>query len=1499
MPSLRLLQNPLRALAAAAMAVALACGGGGGGGTTGGGGTGPVTPPAASLEQLSVWDAVYSPATGRLCVAVSAQSAVHPKALAIVDPATGAVEKTLDLGTEVRRLTLAGDGRTLYAVNETLNRIERLDLATFSRGSGFPVAVAGGSTGRTVSSIAAVPGDASQVAVATSDGMLTLFSNGAPLQDALQVNGRILAGPVPGTLRVLDVSSSAAEITPVTVTSTGLRAETPWPGAAVVLGGAVQAAGKVYFRNGQVMDALTGDLAGRFILPDNPYAADAVLPDPAGGRVFFAAGTKVLVFDAATWAQTGVLNRLPGGRVDGMQLTPGGKLALTLDDYGSGSAQIRFLATTLPRISRFEPAASRIAKGATTTLNWEVTGGGTASIEGLPPLTGTSISIAPTVTTRYELRVTSSAGYARAAATVAVDPGRGAFTLLKGAKDIVYSPATRRLYASLPASAGASGNALAVVDPATGAVTDSIPLGSDPGKLAISDDGLTLYAILDGAAALRRVDLTAGKATATYVPGFEPGWWGAGRRFPQAIAVLPGQPGSLAVVTGRASTDSWQDLAVFDEGVRRPGFVTYGADAPDSLAGFDGGSRLYGYTFNTLQPFDVAPDGIKAAFPSLDADSPVYYRNETWAIREGRAYAATGEVMDPATGSRLPGFQAYGSTVEPDLASGRVYFGYTGGIGAYDTATGRLAAWIATGITPSRIVACGGGVIAALGDGDLVLARSELPAITAFSATPDVLGQGQEATLSWAVTGADTLQIDDATVSGTSLKVNAAKSHTYVLKATNAWGSVSAEARVTALPASGPLAVDIAANHLAYSPATGRLYLSIPDWAGILGNQIAVVDPATGRIERALPGGPSPTRLALSVDGTALHVVLYGQGAIRTLDLATGASLRLFPFGYDRGFSVATDIKGLPDGRESILVAPARSSMAGPMPKPVRAFDAGVPRAFPANPDFFDGGSTCIEIGDQPGVAFGLDGSTTGTSYQNLTVDGTGVSASAPRLNAFSSPYPRMVHQKGRLFLTSGDILEAGTGRHMGQLDAQGPVVPDLDAGIVYMGGQNRIERFDAVTGRPMGALALEITPNALVRWGQDGLAAIGDGKLVLARTTLPAISRFSADRLNVKSGTPVHLTWTVTGADTLSLSTVGAVAGEGCTVVPTSTTTNREDRTFVLTATNASGSVTAEVSLRIEPGIRLDDAGLKVADLAWNPLTGRLYAALPAKGYGGGASIAVIDPATGNIESRLDAGGDPVRIALADDQRTLWISRSDSGTVASLDLPTGVLSPGFRLPWPAGEPQHIAWAMEPLPGRPRSLALISYGFGIHMPDQVAVYDDGVLRATLAMPPDVYVMPSLRALQVAPAGDRVYLFNNDGSGYDYVTASLGPASFATDRILKPEGMGSYLRMQLEGGKLWFTNGTVLDPESGARLASLALSGASLTAAIPDTASGYHYACANKELVRFDAATLAFAGRIPLGFTPGRILRFGSRGLALVDAETGLLYLLPEPAFSMP
>ena len=100
---------------------------------------------------------------------------------------------------------------------------------------------------------------------------------------------------------------------------------------------------------------------------------------------------------------------------------------------------------------------------------------------------------------------------ALAAASPAV--GQSVTSIDLPVNDVVYDPVSGLLYASVSSFGGSFGNTIVAIDPAMRVIRKSAWVGSEPNRLAVSDDGSVLYVGLDGSYQARRVslpDLTPG-----------------------------------------------------------------------------------------------------------------------------------------------------------------------------------------------------------------------------------------------------------------------------------------------------------------------------------------------------------------------------------------------------------------------------------------------------------------------------------------------------------------------------------------------------------------------------------------------------------------------------------------------------------------------------------------------------------------------------------------------------------------------------------------------------------------------------------------------------------------------------------------------------------------------------------------------------------------------------------------------------------------------------
>lgn len=135
------------------------------------------------------------------------------------------------------------------------------------------------------------------------------------------------------------------------------------------------------------------------------------------------------------------------------------------------------------------------------------------------------------------------------------------------ASALVAEPVSGRLYAALPAEAGASGNSVVAIDPVSATAGAPVFVGSDPSVLAATDDGQYLYIGFAGASVVRRFDV-AGNAAGPIYP-LPRGGLQYDVEHAHALATVPGQPHTFIV--GQAASHSRRlRLVVYDDGLARP-----------------------------------------------------------------------------------------------------------------------------------------------------------------------------------------------------------------------------------------------------------------------------------------------------------------------------------------------------------------------------------------------------------------------------------------------------------------------------------------------------------------------------------------------------------------------------------------------------------------------------------------------------------------------------------------------------------------------------------------------------------------------------------------------------------------------------------------------------------------------------------------------------------------------------------------------------------------
>jgi hypothetical protein len=387
---------------------------------------------------------------------------------------------------------------------------------------------------------------------------------------------------------------------------------------------------------------------------------------------FSSDGSKATVTETDTrWLAPGV------GPVKDMTVTQGQGITETVTevlaayvaDGQGGGIRIQVTPTSLTTQVNFTKPLQATAFDQTNTpipgvvFTWTSTNTGIAQVG----QDGTVTGIAPGTAS-----VTASAdGFTSNTVQVTVNDVRILSLTTNG---IIYDKFRQKIYASIPSTATSNPNSITVIDPVTLSIGPSVPVGSEPTKLAISDDGQVLYVGLDGEGAVQQVSLSSFTAGPKFSLGAASAACGIPRAFD--LQVLPGSPQSVAIILLNANCIMFT-VAVYDNGVQRPNTTPANGPQISSLAFSQISSILYG--------LDSIP--FSSLFVTMAVDSQgVSITNTTSGLipggqiinikfDAGRIYSDNGAVVDPVSRTLVGTFQLTAtSLVKPDSSLGRVFF---------------------------------------------------------------------------------------------------------------------------------------------------------------------------------------------------------------------------------------------------------------------------------------------------------------------------------------------------------------------------------------------------------------------------------------------------------------------------------------------------------------------------------------------------------------------------------------------------------------------------------------------------------------------------------------------------------------------------------------------------------------------------------------------------------------------------------------------------------
>ena len=675
-------------------------------------------------------DVAWDAARGVLYASVPGSAGTIGNAILVIDPATGAITASAQVGSEPNRLALSGDGQYLYVGLDGSASVQRLVLPALTLDLTIPLGSDANAGPYQAVDLQVAPGFPHTFAVALG----TRGGGSGTVALALYDDGTVRAGTVPGagtTFRTLQwgadpstlFASPGSTLMVLAADAGGLSVKQTYPGVLGAYGAQLHfdgANGSLYADTGQVLAPLTGAPLGAY------QANGALALDRAQGLAFFLETSTftseftILSFNLGHFTPAGAVS-LFGGQNPTYPAVPsrlfrwgqdglafgGNGYAVTTVHGGFIQGQPPALPPAAPTLTFLSPNAQGLG-GPSFQLAVQGTGffpDSTVTWNAMPlPTTYVSPSELLAAVPASDLATQGVADI-----SVSNPPAEGgpvAFgqiftigpatnfsleTLPYLVNDLIYDPLRKVVYASLPSGAGAYGNSIALLDPATGTIKAAVFAGSEPDRLALSGDGQYLYVGVDGTASIQRFILPGLTQDLNIPLGADAS---RGPYLALDLQVAPGLPHTLAVTLGINGYPpaTVGGVVIYDDGVPRATRATNGYFS--SLQwGADAGTLLSANNENT--GFDCYLLAVDGAGVSLRHDVPnalksfgnrLHFEPATASV-----YSDTGQVLSPLDGSPLGTFQASGP-MTADPAQGLAFFvTYSGGSGAYALLSFNLA----------------------------------------------------------------------------------------------------------------------------------------------------------------------------------------------------------------------------------------------------------------------------------------------------------------------------------------------------------------------------------------------------------------------------------------------------------------------------------------------------------------------------------------------------------------------------------------------------------------------------------------------------------------------------------------------------------------------------------------------------------------------------------------------------------------------------------------
>lgn len=611
-------------------------------------------------------------------------------------------------------------------------------------------------------------------------------------------------------------------------------------------------------------------------------------------------------------------------------------------------------------------------------------------------------------------------------------------------------------------------------------------------------------------------------------------------------------------------------------------------------------------------------------------------------------------------------------------------------------------------------------------------------------------------------------------------------------------------------------------------------------------NQLAILDPVSGNVRMmASPGGPAD-HMALSDNNQYLY--LYSVSS-------SGLQRAILP-----GLTLDISIP-LPSEPQQVRVAPGAPhtvavSLGATLSTQIElaVYDDATQRPTSVSGSIYDGATLQLTWGADASTLYGRS-----QSFRTFSVNPTGVTETGQQPGVVPTTFAigmTFDPSQGRVHLNNGGVLPAivldpVAVQWAGWFDAPGSATIDATANKAYfvyytIGGQDVafVAEFDLTTHKFLSSISYAEpgigAQHPSIRWGTDGLAYLTAAGITLLNGTF--------------------------------------ISGQApqATQVPTNQT--------------------------VVGGQQLLIAPILANDIVWDATSKRIYAAVPGSDPVHGNSIVGIDPTTGKIVSAQSVMSDPQTLAVSGDGQYLYVGLTGSGSFERLLLPALTPDVTRGLGWsPLAGGALFPLDLEVAPGFPHTVAVASGKVDPYTPaagGNITIYDDTLSRGNVSN----LFGQAYNSIQWGADASTLYANDSEDTGYSFYDFSID-AGGVSQGVAYPNALSPvfFSRIQYEPvtNRVYGSEGTVLDPATGARVGSFGDSGQ----VVADGALGKAWRTPDQlnisgvvgdlAIQSFDLKTFASIQSVTIPSVQGsvlRLIRWGTNGLAF-NTDLGQVYIL--------